>query len=79
MQMLFSWSDQDTGSVRLDTAVHLSFDRIIHRTPQRPRAMQVRASYGPCMGIFNVFHIPWHLCGAGAGPTRVPYGMLMDT
>ena len=55
--VLFSWSHRATGPVRLDTAVHLWFGRMIRRTPRVPRAMPVRASYGPRTGIFNVFHI----------------------
>ena len=60
--VLFSWSHQATGPVRLDTAVHLWLGRMIRRTPLLPRAMPVRASYGPRKGIFNVFH------GVRAGP-----------
>ena len=56
-----------TDSVRLDTAVHLRFCRMIRRTQRVPRAMPVWVLYGPRTGIFNVFHI---LC---AGPARAPY------
>ena len=35
-------------------------------------AMVVRASCGPLMGIFNVFHIPLDPHGARARPSRVP-------
>ena len=55
--MLFSGSHQATDPVRLETAVHLWFDRIIRRSPHGPRAMPVRASYGPRTVMSNVFHI----------------------
>ena len=45
------------GLVRLDTAAYLWHGWIIRRTPRIPRAMPVRASYGPRTGIFNVCHI----------------------
>ena len=51
----FSWSHHATGLVRLDTAVHLRFGRMIRRTPLVPRAMPVRASYRPRTGILIVF------------------------
>ena len=53
--MLFSWSHQATGSVRLDTPVHLWFGQLIRRTSRVPHAMPVRALYGPPKGIFNFF------------------------
>ena len=65
--VLFSWSNQATGPVRLDTAVHVS------------RAMPVPASCGPRMGISNVFHILRDPYRAHAGPSRVPLSTLMDT
>ena len=68
--VLFSWSHQAMGPVRLDTAVHLWFGRILRRTPRVPRAMPLRASYGPRTGIFNVFHILRDRYGARKGPTR---------
>ena len=58
---------------------HLRCDRIIHRTPHVPRAMPVRASYGPRAGISNVLHILWGQYGARAGPTRVPYDTFTYT
>ena len=77
--VLFSWSHQARGPVRLDTAVYWWFGWIIRMTPRVPRAVPVRASYGPRTGIFNVFHILRDLYGARAGPARVPYGALTDT
>ena len=77
--VLFSWSHQATGPVRLDTAVYLWFGWIIRMTPRVPRVVPVRASYGPRTGIFNVFHILRAPYGARAGPARVPYGALTDT
>ena len=77
--VLFSWSHQATGPVRLDTAVYLWFSWIIRMTPRVPRAVPVRASYGPRTGMFNIFHIPRDPYGARVGPARVPYGALTDT
>ena len=77
--VLFSWSHQARGPVRLDTAVYWWFGWIIRMTPRVPRAVPVRASYGPRTGIFNVFHILRDPYGARAGPARVPYGALTDT
>ena len=71
--VLFSWSHQATGPVQLDTAVHLWLGRMIRRTPRLPRAMPVRASYGPRKGIFNVFHILRDPCGTRKGAVRHPY------
>ena len=71
--LLFSWSHQATGPVRLDTSVHLWFDRIIRRTPHALRAMPVRASHGPRTGITNVFHIQRTPCGTRKGAVRHPY------
>ena len=76
--VLFSWSHQATGPVRLDTAVYLWFGWIIRMTPRVPRVLPVRASYGPRTGIFNVFHILRDPYGARSWPVRVPYGALMD-
>ena len=77
--VLFLWSHQATGPIRLDMAVHLWFDRIVHRIPHGPSAMPVWASYGPRMGISNVFHILREPYGACAGTARVPYGTITDT
>ena len=74
--VLFPWSHQATGHVRLDTAAYLWFGWIIRRTPRVPRAMPVRASYGPRTGIFIVFHILRGPYEARAWPARVPYGAL---
>ena len=40
--VLFPWSHQAKGPVRLDTSVHLWFGWIIRRTPRVPRAMPAR-------------------------------------
>ena len=76
--VLFSWSHQATGPIRLDTAVHLWFGEIIRRTPRVPRAMLVRASYGPCSGMFNVFHILWGPCGTRKGAVHHRYGQVRE-
>ena len=44
--VLFPWSHQATGPVRLDTAAYLWFGWIIRRTPRVPRAMPVWAPHG---------------------------------
>ena len=76
--VLFSWSHQTTGPVRLETAVHLWFGRMIRRTPRVPRAMPVRASYGPRKGIFNVFHIPRDPYGTRKAAIQHPYGHVRE-
>ena len=65
--VLFPWSHQATGPVRLAASAYLGFGWIIRRTSRVPRAMPVWATYGPRTGIFNVFHIP-----------RDPYGAVRD-
>ena len=72
--VLFSWSHQATGPVRLDTAVYLWFGWIIRMTPRVPHAVPVGASCGSRTGIFNVFHILRGLCGTRKGAVRCPYG-----
>ena len=83
--VLFSWSHQATGPVRLETSAYLWFGWIIRRTPRVPSAMPVRASCGPRTGIFNIFHIPRDPYGStiGNNPARAaylavrgPYGLL---
>ena len=59
--VLFSWSHQATGHVRLDTAVHLWFGRIICRTPWVTGI--VRAPHGN----LQYFSYP-------TGSVRGPYG-----
>ena len=71
--VLFLWSHQATGPVRLDMASYLWFGGIIRMTPRVPRAVPVRASYGPRTGIFNVFHILRDPCGTRKGAVRRPY------
>ena len=68
--VLFLWSHQATGPVRLDTAVHLWFGWIIHSTPRVPCVMPVRASYSARTGIFNFFTS----YGTRTGPVRDPQG-----
>ena len=77
---LFSWSHQATGPVRFDSALHLWFSRIILRTRRVPRAMPVRASYGPRMGIFIVYHILRGQCGTHKvkGTVWHPYGHVRE-
>ena len=73
--VLFLWSHQATGPVRLDTAVYLWFGWIIRMTPRVPRAGIVRAPYGN----LQCFSYPTGPVRGPCGPTRVPYGALMDT
>ena len=61
--VLFSWSHQATGPVRLDTAVHLWFGRMIRRTPRVPRTGPARES--------SMFFISY---GARTGPVMDPQG-----
>ena len=77
--VLFPWSHQATGPIRLAAAAYLWFGWIIRRTPWVSRAMSVRSPYGPRTGTFNVFHILWDPYGARAWPARMPYGALTDT
>ena len=56
-----------TGPVRLDTAVHLRSDRIIHRTPHGPCVMPVR---GPARES-SMFYIS---NGTRTGPVLDPQG-----
>ena len=76
--VLFLWSHQATAPIRLDTALHLWFDQIIHRTPHGPHAMPTRASYGSHMGICNVFHILRAPRGTCKGDVQHPYGHLRE-
>ena len=77
--VLFSWSHQAIGPVRLDTDVYLWFGWIIRRTPRVPRAVPVRALHRPCMGIFNIFHILVRgPCVTRKGAVRRPYGHVRE-
>ena len=77
--VLFSWSHQASGPVRLDTAVYLWFGWIIRMTPRVPRAVPVRSLYGPPYGNLQCFSYPAGPVRGRVGPTRVPYGALTDT
>ena len=71
--VMFLWSNQAPGPLRLDTSVRLWFDWMIYRTPPGPCAMPMRTSYGSSTGIPNVFHIlldPYR-------PVRDPQGHRM--
>ena len=68
--VLFSWSHQATGPVRLDTAVYLWFGWIIRMTPRVPHAVPVRASHGPVRES-SMFFISY---GTRTGPVRDPKG-----
>ena len=68
--VLFSWSHQATGPVRLDTAVYLWFDWIIRMTPRVPRAVHVRASCGP-LRESSMFFMSY---GTRTGPVRDTQG-----
>ena len=61
------------GHIRLDTAVHFWFGWMIRRTPRVPRAMPVRASYGPARES-SMFFISYGTC---TGPVRDPQGRRM--
>ena len=80
--VLFLKSHQATGPIQLDMAVYLWFGWKIRRTPRVHRAMSIRASYGPWMGIFSAFHILRDQYGARAWPARVPcsafYGHIRE-
>ena len=76
--MLFPWSHQVAGPIRLAASAYLRFGWIIRRTPRVPRAMPVWAPFGPRTGVFNVFHILRDPYGARAWPARVPNGALTD-
>ena len=69
--VLFPWSHQATGPVRLDTAAYLWFGWIIRRTPRVPRAMPVRASYARESSIFFISY------GTRTGQVRDPQGCLV--
>ena len=71
--VLFPWSHQATGPVRLAASAYLRFGWVIRRTPRVPRAMPVWATYGPRTGIFNVFHIPRGPCVTRKGAEWRPY------
>ena len=78
--MLFSWSHQAAGPVRLDTAAHLCFDQINRRTPQG----SVRCPYGRHTGPtreFSMFSYPvgpvQGPCGIGKGAAWPP--LVTDT
>ena len=75
--VLFSWSHQANGPVRLDTTVYLWFGWIIRRTPRFP----VRCPYGHRTGPaweFSVFFISDGTrtgpCVTRKGAVRRPYG-----
>ena len=75
--VLFSWSHQATGPIRLETAVRLWFDRMIRRTPRIP----VRCPYGHRTGPAresSMFFIPYGTrkgpCGTRKGTVRHTYG-----
>ena len=72
--VLFSWSHQATGPIRLDTAVRLWFGRIIRRTPRDARTGPVREysmffiSYGIHTGTYGTRKVAaWH-----------PYGQVRE-
>ena len=61
--VLFPWSHQAAGPVRLDTSAYLWFGWIFRRTPRIPRAAPVQE--------FSMFFISY---GARMGPMRDPQG-----
>ena len=85
--LLFPWSHQATGPVRLDTAANLWCGRMIRRTPRVPRAMPVRGpcvtrkgavrrSYGHVKGIDKII-IGKNLARASYLAVRAPHGLFM--
>ena len=73
--VLFSWSHQATGPVRLDTAVNLWFGWMIRKTTWVPRAMPVRAP----QGNFQCFSYPTGHVRELMQPklTKIPHGRLI--
>ena len=71
--VLFSWSQQASGPVRLDTDVYLWFGWIIRRTPRVPRAMP-RVPHGN----LQYFHILRGPCVTRKGAVRRPYGHVRE-
>ena len=78
--VLFSWSHQATGPVRLDTTVHLWFDRISGRTQG-----SVRCPYGhratPHRSLHYFSYPTGHVrgpCGTRKGAVRHTYGHVRE-
>ena len=63
-------SEAPVGILRLDTAVYSWFGWIIRMTPPVPRAVPVRASYGPVRESSMFFISYW----TRTGPVRDPQG-----
>ena len=86
--VLFPWSHQATGPVRLDTSAYLWFGWIICRTPRVPRAMPVRALtvharalYEPAResSMFFISHATVRgPCVTRKGAVRRPYGHVRE-
>ena len=72
--VLFSWSHQARGPVRLDTAVYWWFGWIIRMTPRVPRAGIVRAPYGNLQCFAYPTGPVRGPCGTRKGSVRRPYG-----
>ena len=72
--VLFSWSHKATDPVRLDTAVHVWFGRIIRIPPRVPRAMPVRAPHGN----FQCFSYHTGPRGTHKGAVRHPYEQVRE-
>ena len=66
------------GPVRLDSAVHLWFDRIIRRTPHGPRAMSVRALHGNFQCVSHPMGPVRGPCGTRKGVARLSYGHVRE-
>ena len=75
-QELFSWSHQAAVPVRLDTAVHLKFDRIIRKAPllTRKGIDTTRFCKNPARASYTAVQGPY---GPLAAPTRTVYGLFM--
>ena len=76
--VLFSWSHQATGPVRLDTAVHLWFGGMIRRTPRVPRTMPVRAPQGNLQCFSYPTRCVRGSCGTRKGAVRHPCGHVRE-
>ena len=76
--VLFSWSHQATGPVRHDTAVHLWFGWIIHRTPRLPCAIPIRAPHVNFQCFSYHTGSVWGPCGTRKRAVGHPCGHVRE-
>ena len=76
--VLFSWSHQAMGPVRLDKTVHLWFDQIIIRTLHGARAGVVRAPHGNLRCSSYPTGSVRGPCGTHKAAVRRPYGHVRE-